>query len=224
MKNAPFGEFGRIYFRTPTVGFVMGDHGNIYRTSDDGATWQSQVLTGDHGISAVNFLNDTLGFCVANDASPGEGQVFMTKDGGLTWRDDSLRSRITGLSGIIFPDSNNVLVLSQQGFFRRHLNMQILMNVVDYKGSNIIQSLSLSTFPNPATNTTTLDYDFPKASPIEITIYNVTGKRMQEIQHPQEESGHHEEALDLSGYADGTYFISVSACGMTERVMVQVVR
>jgi len=38
------------------------------------------------------------------------------------------------------------------------------------------------------------------------------------------ESGHHEAALDLGGYAEGTYFISVSACGMTERVMVQMVR
>ncbi len=84
--------------------------------------------------------------------------------------------------------------------------------------------LSVCAYPNPATNLITLAYDLPKASPVGITIFSITGVRMQEIQHSQDESGHHEAALDLSGYAEGTYFISVSACGMTERVMVQVVK
>jgi hypothetical protein len=79
-------------------------------------------------------------------------------------------------------------------------------------------------YPNPATNIITLGYDLPKSSAVGITIYSVTGEKMKEIQQVQEESGHHETVLDLAGFADGTYFISVSACGMTERRMVQVVR
>ncbi len=84
--------------------------------------------------------------------------------------------------------------------------------------------LNISTYPNPATNIITLGYDLPKASSVGITIYNVTGVRMQEIQRVQGEIGHHEELLDLGGYSEGTYFINVSACGTTERQMVQVVR
>jgi len=86
------------------------------------------------------------------------------------------------------------------------------------------QPLSLSTYPNPATNLITLAYDLPSSSPVEITIYSITGERMKDIREVSEESGHHEMQIHLGGFPDGSYFISVSACGMTERRMVQVVR
>ncbi len=152
MNNAPFDDVGSIYFRNPSFGFLCQGHGLIYRTSDGGASWQSQSLTGDHGITAVNFLNDTLGFCVANDASIGEGQVFITTNGGLTWRDDSLRSQINGkrpwITGIMFPDSNTVILLAHEGFFRRHLNFTPLASVVHTPS----RTTNLDVYPNPTTS------------------------------------------------------------------------
>ncbi len=82
------------------------------------------------------------------------------------------------------------------------------------------QPLSLSTYPNPATNIITLGYDLPKSSAVGITIYSVTGVRMKEIHEGLVESGHRDAVFDLSGFPDGTYFFSVSACGVTERKMV----
>ena len=172
IKSAPFYDvggtyYGGIYFRNPTLGFICGGHGAIYRTSDGGATWQSQVLTGDHGISTVNFLNDSLGFCAANDASSGEGQVFMTTDGGLTWRDDSLRipsgRARPYITGIIFPDSNTVLVLSREGFFRRHLTATPPASVVEISSQS---SIPLGFYPNP---TSSLLHIEPTSNDIVIT-------------------------------------------------------
>jgi hypothetical protein len=87
--------------------------------------------------------------------------------------------------------------------------------------NSTFEQLSLSAYPNPTANIITLGYDLLKAWAVGITIYSVTGERMKEIRQTQEESGHHEAALDLGGFAEGTYFISVSACGLMERRMVQ---
>jgi hypothetical protein len=83
---------------------------------------------------------------------------------------------------------------------------------------------SLSAYPNPAANFVTLAYDLPAASAIGIQVYDVTGKRMKEIHRSMQTSGHHEQPLDLSGLAEGSYFISLSACSKIERQMVQVIR
>jgi photosystem II stability/assembly factor-like uncharacterized protein len=153
IKSAPFEGMGMIYFRTPSVGFICGIHGNIFRTSNGGVTWQSQVLTGDHGISAISFLNDSVGFCAANDASPGQGQIFETTNGGLTWQDDSLRIpkdvKRPWITGIIFPDSNTILVLSHEGFFRRTLGFSSFSSVVEADGFKAAKGLLA--YPNPAT-------------------------------------------------------------------------
>ena len=94
--------------------------------------------------------------------------------------------------------------------------------VIEQKTSS--QNLSLSTYPNPTANTITLAFDLPSASPVSITIYNITGERMKDIREAEDASGHHEMQIDLGGYPAGAYFISVSACGVRERRMVQVVK
>ena len=86
------------------------------------------------------------------------------------------------------------------------------------------ESLPLSTHPNPAYKLITLAYDLPKPSPVTITIYNITGERMQEIQETEEQPGHHELPLDLSSFVDGSYFIKVEAGGLTETTEVKVLR
>jgi photosystem II stability/assembly factor-like uncharacterized protein len=204
IKSAPFVDMGAIYFRNPNVGFICEEHGKIYRTSDGGASWRYQVLTGDHGISAVNFLNDTLGFCAANDASAGEGQIFMTTDDGLTWRDDSLRipgNGGVGINGIIFPDSNTVLVLAREGFFRRHLNANSVAHVAAISTQS---TTPLSNWPNPFTQSTTIS--FTSASGFaQVSIVNVLGVEVARLFEGRLDAGKHSFTWNPGGVAPGMY-------------------
>lgn len=86
------------------------------------------------------------------------------------------------------------------------------------------QELSISTYPNPAIKNITLRYDLPKPSPVEISIYNVLGERLQEISRQEEESGHHESVLDLSSFPTGSYYLTIKACGLTETAVVQLLK
>ena len=82
----------------------------------------------------------------------------------------------------------------------------------------------LFTYPNPSSKIITVGYDLPKISPVEITIYNLTGECIKEILQPGDHAGHHETKLDLAGCSEGSYFIKITACGLSETASVEVVR
>ncbi len=92
------------------------------------------------------------------------------------------------------------------------------------KENPLHHELNLSTYPNPTTNIITLSYALPKASPVDITLYNIAGVQMNEIHQTIVESGKHEIQIDISSYPEGSYVMSVSACGVIERQLVQFVR
>jgi hypothetical protein len=90
--------------------------------------------------------------------------------------------------------------------------------------SSVAGQLNLSTYPNPSTKIVTLSYDLPKASEVQITIFNIAAERMKEIQIKQEQSGHHEASLDLSGFSAGSYYITAQTCGISEAIVIEVIR
>ena len=84
-----------------------------------------------------------------------------------------------------------------------------------------IQGLAISTYPNPAGKIVTLGYDLPKASAVAITVYNIIGERIRDIQN-KEKSGHHEVSLDLSSFSTGSYLIKIEACGTIESTKIEI--
>lgn len=90
--------------------------------------------------------------------------------------------------------------------------------------STISKSLTLSAHPNPVSKLTKLGYDLVKSSAVIISIFNITGDRMQQIKQGEEQIGHHEATLDLSSFAEGTYFIKVEAGEASETTEVKVMR
>lgn len=80
-----------IYFRDEKVGWMVGEFGKIYHSTDGGATWQEQqnALLGQAGIDDALNLPTWFGVRFAN-ANDGvvvglEGKIAKTTDGGKTW-------------------------------------------------------------------------------------------------------------------------------------------
>jgi photosystem II stability/assembly factor-like uncharacterized protein len=100
----PVGPFNDIYFIDSNHGWVAGDIGAIFSTSDGGANWieQDSGLTGYYNdLYGIAFGDLNNGWAVGED-----GSMVYTNDGGNTWSNyylgfnDYLRS-------IVFTDSNN---------------------------------------------------------------------------------------------------------------------
>jgi photosystem II stability/assembly factor-like uncharacterized protein len=79
-------ELRDVVFRSPTVGFAVGEHCAIWRTTDGGASWKllraassrSWEWFGD--LSGIGFASGQSGWAVGSG-----GLILQTIDGGATW-------------------------------------------------------------------------------------------------------------------------------------------
>jgi photosystem II stability/assembly factor-like uncharacterized protein len=69
-----------VYFRTPTVGYAVGDSGIVLKTTDAGATWVTMPTPTTLAIYGIQFSDANNGVAVGFG-----GLVMRTSDGGATW-------------------------------------------------------------------------------------------------------------------------------------------
>jgi len=80
-KIASGGDLVSVFFTSTTRGWVAGDKGYLAYTDDGGATWNRHSLTTNEDINEIYFRNEKNGYLVAGR------KMFLTNDGGTTWRE-----------------------------------------------------------------------------------------------------------------------------------------
>ncbi|HEY0029549.1 MAG TPA: T9SS type A sorting domain-containing protein [Bacteroidia bacterium] len=63
--------------------------------------------------------------------------------------------------------------------------------------------------PNPAQGSTTVKYDLAKASSVSIVFYDLTGKKVKEINEGKMAAGSYNLSVNVSDLANGSYFYSL---------------
>lgn len=78
--------------------------------------------------------------------------------------------------------------------------------------------------PNPAAGAIQFAYDLPKAAPVRLEVFDLSGRRVANVASGQTEAGHHELRWsprgDGGGVAAGLYFARFSVPGMTRMVRI----
>jgi hypothetical protein len=72
-------------------------------------------------------------------------------------------------------------------------------------------SFSLSAYPNPFNPATTLEYTLPSASRVDLRVYDISGREVENLTSAHVAAGTDRFSLDLSGNASGVYFAQVSS-------------
>lgn len=73
--------FNTVKFTTNTTGFAGSQNGNLYRTTDGGATWPVHAAIFDgNPIVSIEFVDTSNGFLVTSSPA-----AYATTDGGNTW-------------------------------------------------------------------------------------------------------------------------------------------
>jgi hypothetical protein len=73
------------------------------------------------------------------------------------------------------------------------------------------RAMLLPVYPNPAISHTTIDYTLPWNCPVDITIYNSSGKPVKSLVKENQVQGSHSVQVDLSDLAAGIYFCRMTA-------------
>jgi len=131
----PGGE-AELQFRDQQTGWVTSFEGVLYVTHDGGRSWKQQALLDAQGsrekaqpglIMRPMFLHEQTGYLLAGDnSSPRKWAVYMTQDGGNTWK----------RSGGFLPDNVGTRTLLDA----RHISGDGL----DARGNDIILLLTLT--------------------------------------------------------------------------------
>ena len=75
------GDLISVFFTSATRGWVAGDGGYLAYTNDGGASWTRSPLSSNDDINEIYFRNEKNGYLVAGR------KMFLTNDGGNTWRE-----------------------------------------------------------------------------------------------------------------------------------------
>jgi hypothetical protein len=77
---------------------------------------------------------------------------------------------------------------------------------------NLPKTFSLSqNYPNPFNPLTTIKYQLPILSGVELSIYNILGQKVATLVFGKQPAGYYQVEWDASGYASGIYFYRLSA-------------
>lgn len=82
---------------------------------------------------------------------------------------------------------------------------------------NIPTSFALKqNYPNPFNPKTTISFDVPKASRVEVNVFNVLGQKVETLVNDHMEAGAHTVDWDAAKYSSGVYFYRISTPGFSE--------
>lgn len=78
------------------------------------------------------------------------------------------------------------------------------------------QLLLLGNFPNPFNSSTAISYELNSGSEVTITVYDVLGRKLEEIPTGFQSPGKHNFIWDSGNRASGTYFYRISGGGPSQ--------
>ncbi|MGI9035270.1 MAG: WD40/YVTN/BNR-like repeat-containing protein [Pyrinomonadaceae bacterium] len=82
IKRGGAGDLVSVYFTSSDKGWIGGDGGYLAMTDDGGRSWTRQNLNTSDNINEIYFRSDDNGYVLAGR------QIYLTKDGGKTWREN----------------------------------------------------------------------------------------------------------------------------------------
>lgn len=112
-----------------------------------------------------------------------------------------------------------------------HVNFQNFMNNrVDYIQCKELsttdlfkENLWMNCYPNPSTNTTTVEYYLHKAGYVEIDVMDITGRAIASLVKEDTNEGKHSIEYDLSHLQSGTYIFTLKTdnVSITKKIILQ---
>jgi photosystem II stability/assembly factor-like uncharacterized protein len=194
--------------------YVANDVG-LFKTTDGGQSWVNIIgnIPHDESIVAVsapliNPYNPADMFVASSFYG-----VYQTHDGGLNWEPFS-----EGFDPIFWGGR---LQFAPHDTTRIYLNMpyhsvwsihRTLDNIENDKPV-LPEKAILSIYPNPFNSSTTISFILPKEEHIDLSLYDITGRKLTTIAEGTYPAGSHSLSLNMKDYASGIYYLRLDTEG-----------
>jgi photosystem II stability/assembly factor-like uncharacterized protein len=198
--------------------YLWYDYTNLFfSSSDSGRSWRGSLEEGgDYDawqIPSIVVL-DSIIFVIDGQS----GSVLISRDTGKTWLwlDD-------GTASYGRPSDPNSLLVADGFLFATDNGYVWRRTLTDVFGSSSVTNAmgdeeSCAVYPNPATNTTTIEFTSVTSSFANIKIFNLLGQDVANLFDGTLAAGNHFFIWNINGVSTGTYNCIVNLNGQMLRV------
>lgn len=204
----------KIQFVNPNTGWMTGycplGSSVIYKSTNGGNNWFIQDSLLRVKLYSLSFTNENSGWVcgvTGNSFFSNGGIIFATSNGGANWIEQP--SRISdSLNSIFFITDNTGWAAGNNGaIIKTSSGIQVGIN--NYS-STLSQNFSINqNYPNPFNATTKINFELPKSTKVKITIYDILGRKLEEIINSYLQAGQHTVNWDAYNYSSGVYFYRI---------------
>lgn len=92
----------------------------------------------------------------------------------------------------------------EDGSERRSGTIKIGLGAADEEAAPV---RLIGNFPNPFSKSTTIAYEVRSAQPVDLTVWDLKGHRIAELETGAKEPGYHETSFSATSLTSGTYFV-----------------
>ena len=184
-------------------------HG-VYRSTDKGKTWV-ETIPGALNLNAITTYGDAI------YAGDGHFGIFQSLDNGASWTE--LNNGFPSHYIRSFTISGSTLFAGTMNSSVWKINLNSL-GVFEKSGDGK-KNQCLSCYPNPATNTLTIDrtsLQFPENKPVHYTLSTLVGGKVMEFDNREMKF-----TVQLEGLISGVYCLSAESGGSRAVGLVRVV-
>ena len=177
--------------------------GNVYRTSNRGASW-TQVNTADvENIFCMNVdKNGTMYLGTL------EGMYSLSKEG-AGWIQNDIDGTL--VREIKFDENNKVYVRTNKGlyYFDKTTSIVSLNSIAD--GFILSQN-----YPNPFNPSTIINFQIESQSFVSLNVYDITGKMVSSLVNEKKNAGNYSVSFNGSQLSSGIYFYTLTTANNTQ--------
>jgi hypothetical protein len=101
---------------------------------------------------------------------------------------------------------------SIESYLATKYNLPVVTGISVHQAESLPERFVLEqNYPNPFNPSTTIKFELPRASHVNLTVYDVLGRELSRLVNERMDAGYHDVKFDGSALASGMYFYRIQA-------------
>lgn len=207
-----------------TTNFFNG--GKILKTSNGGIFWSSINLPYVNLLESIFFVNENTGFAAGKFLYGYSAitEIYKTTNSGSNWYITNF-SGSHALNSIFFSNETTGYLAGEGGLILKTTDGGGVISSVSYNSTYTPNHFFLhQNYPNPFNPDTRIKFLIPKSTFVRLTIYDITGRKVDGLINDFKNAGEYEILWNASNFSSGIYFYKLETSEFTQTKKLLLIR